>query len=110
LLKALNVSIRISNQIINRFVGSVACISFSNEIAAPLGSSENPLLQYCNRNVHTYQAIACSPRSHPARPAIPFMPALLWRIFDEEKFLAKNLPGYAAYLKKVKYRLVPYIW
>lgn len=39
-----------------------------------------------------------------------FMPALIWRIFDEERFLAKNLPGYSQYQQKVKYRLVPYIW
>lgn len=39
-----------------------------------------------------------------------FMPALLWRIFDEEKFLAKNLQGYSEYRNKVKYRLVPFIW
>jgi protein-S-isoprenylcysteine O-methyltransferase Ste14 len=37
-------------------------------------------------------------------------PALLWRIFDEEKLLIKNLPGYAAYREKVRYRLVPYVW
>ena len=38
------------------------------------------------------------------------MPALIWRLLDEEKFLAKNLPGYAAYRKQVKYRLVPFIF
>jgi protein-S-isoprenylcysteine O-methyltransferase Ste14 len=39
-----------------------------------------------------------------------FMPALLWRIFDEEKFLGRNLPGYTEYQKKVRFRLVPFIW
>lgn len=38
------------------------------------------------------------------------IPALIWRLFDEEKFLAKNLPGYAQYQDKVRYRLLPYIW
>ena len=38
------------------------------------------------------------------------MPFLVWRLFDEEKFLAKNLPEYAEYQKKVQHRLVPYIW
>jgi protein-S-isoprenylcysteine O-methyltransferase Ste14 len=38
------------------------------------------------------------------------MPALIWRLFDEEKFLAKNLPGYAEYQKTVRHRLVPLIW
>lgn len=38
------------------------------------------------------------------------MPALLWRIFDEEKLLTKDLPGYAEYKNTVRYRLVPFIW
>ena len=38
------------------------------------------------------------------------MPALIWRLFDEEKFLARNLPGYVEYQKKVGYRLIPLVW
>jgi len=38
------------------------------------------------------------------------MPALMWRLFDEERFLEKNLPGYSEYRSKVKYRLVPFVW
>jgi protein-S-isoprenylcysteine O-methyltransferase Ste14 len=37
-------------------------------------------------------------------------PALIWRIFDEEKFLAANLAGYAEYKEKVRYRLIPHLW
>ena len=32
------------------------------------------------------------------------------RIKDEERFLAENLNGYKDYMKKVKYRLIPFIW
>jgi protein-S-isoprenylcysteine O-methyltransferase Ste14 len=39
-----------------------------------------------------------------------FMPALIWRLLDEEQFLARNLPGYVEYQNKVRFRLVPYIW
>jgi protein-S-isoprenylcysteine O-methyltransferase Ste14 len=39
-----------------------------------------------------------------------FIPALLWRLFEEEKFLVKNLPGYSEYRNRVKRRLLPYIW
>ena len=39
-----------------------------------------------------------------------FMPALLWRIIDEEKLLTKDLPGYAEYKDKVRYRLIPFVW
>jgi len=38
------------------------------------------------------------------------MPAFIWRIFEEEGFLLKNLPGYAEYKNTVRYRLVPFIW
>lgn len=38
------------------------------------------------------------------------MPALIWRLFDEEKFLAMNLPGYVEYQNKVRYRLIPLVW
>lgn len=35
------------------------------------------------------------------------MPFLVWRLFDEEKFLAKNLSGYSEYMQRVQWRLVP---
>jgi protein-S-isoprenylcysteine O-methyltransferase Ste14 len=41
---------------------------------------------------------------------VAIVPALIWRLFDEEKFLAKNLPGYVAYQEKVRYRLIPRVW
>jgi len=41
---------------------------------------------------------------------IPLLPMLIWRLFDEEKFLVKNLPGYAEYQNTVRYRLVPFVW
>ena len=41
---------------------------------------------------------------------VSMTPALLWRLFDEEKFLAKNLPGYAEYQRKVRFRLIPLVW
>jgi len=39
-----------------------------------------------------------------------FVPALIWRLLDEESFLRKNLPGYTEYTGKVRYRLAPYVW
>jgi protein-S-isoprenylcysteine O-methyltransferase Ste14 len=38
------------------------------------------------------------------------MPFLIWRLFDEERFLAKTLPGYTEYQKTVRHRLVPFVW
>jgi protein-S-isoprenylcysteine O-methyltransferase Ste14 len=38
------------------------------------------------------------------------MPALIWRILNEETFLVKSLPGYSEYQNTVRHRLVPFIW
>jgi protein-S-isoprenylcysteine O-methyltransferase Ste14 len=35
---------------------------------------------------------------------------IVWRLLDEEKFLTKNLPGYAAYCIKIRYHLIPGVW
>ena len=41
---------------------------------------------------------------------IPITLVIIFRLLDEEKFLAKNLNGYIEYRKKVKSRLIPLIW
>ena len=38
----------------------------------------------------------------------PFI--IIKRLKNEEDFLEKNLDGYKEYMKKVKYRLIPFIW
>jgi protein-S-isoprenylcysteine O-methyltransferase Ste14 len=43
-------------------------------------------------------------------PLAGMLPFLIWRLLDEERFLALNLPGYTEYQKKVRHRLVPRIW
>jgi protein-S-isoprenylcysteine O-methyltransferase Ste14 len=43
-------------------------------------------------------------------PIAAMMPFLIWRLFDEERFLARNLSGYTEYQKRVRYRLVPFVW
>ncbi|MBQ3252679.1 MAG: isoprenylcysteine carboxylmethyltransferase family protein [Oscillospiraceae bacterium] len=43
--------------------------------------------------------------------AFGFYPAMIVvRLKDEENLLIRELPGYAAYMQKVKYRIIPYIW
>ena len=40
-----------------------------------------------------------------------FYPAIIIvRLKDEENLLTRELPGYAEYKKKVKYRIIPFIW
>jgi protein-S-isoprenylcysteine O-methyltransferase Ste14 len=50
-------------------------------------------------------------RSYAAAIAAIFPIAIIAiRALFEEKFLDRNLPGYAEYRKRVRYRLVPYVW
>jgi len=41
---------------------------------------------------------------------IPITAVIIWRLLNEERFLSKNLPGYAEYKSNVRYRLLPYLW
>jgi protein-S-isoprenylcysteine O-methyltransferase Ste14 len=41
---------------------------------------------------------------------VPFIPVLVWRLLNEEKILARDLPGYTDYMRRVRYRLVPHVW
>jgi protein-S-isoprenylcysteine O-methyltransferase Ste14 len=41
---------------------------------------------------------------------IAILPALIWRLEDEERFLVRNLPGYPEYQGRVRHRLLPFVW
>jgi len=41
---------------------------------------------------------------------MPFTAALAWRLLDEERILATRVPEYPDYRRKVRYRLVPFVW
>jgi len=43
-------------------------------------------------------------------PAVLTILGLVWRLSDEEHFLAQNLPGYKEYRAKVRWRLIPGIF
>jgi protein-S-isoprenylcysteine O-methyltransferase Ste14 len=40
-------------------------------------------------------------------PALLTIVGLVLRLLDEERFLAKNLPGYTEYCAKVRWHLIP---
>ncbi|MBO5953278.1 MAG: isoprenylcysteine carboxylmethyltransferase family protein [Oscillospiraceae bacterium] len=43
--------------------------------------------------------------------AFAFYPAIIIvRLKDEENLLTRELPGYTEYKKKVKYRIIPFVW
>jgi protein-S-isoprenylcysteine O-methyltransferase Ste14 len=41
---------------------------------------------------------------------VPMVAVIVWRLLDEEAFLLKELPGYAAYCAKTRHRLIPFLW
>jgi protein-S-isoprenylcysteine O-methyltransferase Ste14 len=43
-------------------------------------------------------------------PLAALLPFLVWRLIDEERFLATSLPGYSDYQAQVRHRLVPFVW
>jgi protein-S-isoprenylcysteine O-methyltransferase Ste14 len=43
-------------------------------------------------------------------PLVLIVPALIWRLLDEERLLARDLPGYTEYQRRVRYRLLPAMW
>lgn len=46
-----------------------------------------------------------------ALAAFAFYPAIIIvRLEDEEDLLTRELPGYAEYKQKVKYRIIPFVW
>ena len=43
-------------------------------------------------------------------PSVLTILGFVWRLFDEEKFLSRNLPGYTEYCAKVRWHLIPGIF
>jgi len=43
-------------------------------------------------------------------PAVALIPAFVFRIRNEEQVLVRELRGYEDYRRRVKYRLVPFVW
>jgi len=43
-------------------------------------------------------------------PVFLLIAAIVWRLLEEETFLADNLPGYAGYQASVRHRLIPGVW
>lgn len=41
---------------------------------------------------------------------LPYIPIIIVRILNEEKVLSDGLDGYIEYKKRVKYRIIPYVW
>jgi protein-S-isoprenylcysteine O-methyltransferase Ste14 len=47
---------------------------------------------------------------YAAIPMLFFLIGIIFRIRNEEKVLCNGLEGYVSYMKKVRYRLIPFVW
>ncbi len=62
-------------------------------------------------NLLFFIGIALWLESYASVLALPLVfVVLVIRIFVEEKALRKSLPGYAEYMAKIRYRLIPFVW
>jgi protein-S-isoprenylcysteine O-methyltransferase Ste14 len=43
-------------------------------------------------------------------PLVPILIYVFWRTAEEDRFLRRELSGYAAYMERVRYRLIPGVW
>jgi protein-S-isoprenylcysteine O-methyltransferase Ste14 len=41
---------------------------------------------------------------------VPLAAVIVWRLLDEERVLAAELPGYTEYCRRVRHRLIPGVW
>jgi protein-S-isoprenylcysteine O-methyltransferase Ste14 len=49
--------------------------------------------------------------SYWSLPALVLLlPMLVWRLLDEERVLRRDLPGYADYCRRLRWRLIPLVW
>lgn len=42
--------------------------------------------------------------------ALAAVGCLAWRLIEEERYLSGRLPGYDAYRRNIRYRLIPWVW
>lgn len=56
----------------------------------------------------------CTPPALGSFIALPvnllILPVVVWRLLNEEKILRRDLPGYADYCQRTRYRLIPSVW
>ena len=65
-----------------------------------------------------YSGAACCIASTPlalgstwaAVPALTLVLLMVWRIHEEERVLKAELPGYVEYARRVRHRLLPFVW
>ena len=94
----------------NRFAASVIRTETGQTVAdsGPYRLVRHPMYSV---SLATWVWIPLSLGSLLALSALPLIALLIiWRLLQEEKILRRDLPGYAEYCRRTRYRLIPGVW
>jgi protein-S-isoprenylcysteine O-methyltransferase Ste14 len=94
----------------NRFAAAIVQVEAGQTVtdAGPYRVVRHPM--YLG-GVVSWLALPLALGSYVALPAFVLaVPVIAWRLLNEEKFLHRELPGYAEYCRQVRYRLIPFVW
>jgi protein-S-isoprenylcysteine O-methyltransferase Ste14 len=95
---------------VNRFAASVIQIEAGQAVVStgPYRIVRHPM--YCVASV-MFLFIPLALGSYVALPAFALLiPLLVLRLLNEEKVLGRELPGYAEYCLRTRFRLIPFVW
>ena len=95
---------------VNRYAARIIQVEAGQTLAAtgPYRFVRHPM--YLGLVV-TWLAAGPALGSFVAAPAFAlFVPLTIFRLLNEEKILNRDLPGYAEYCQRTRYRLVPGVW
>ena len=94
----------------NRFAASVIQVEASQTIAdtGPYRLVRHPMYSV---SLGIWFCLPLALGSFVVMPVAALMiPILILRLLNEEKFLRRELPGYAEYCRRTRWRLIPLVW
>jgi protein-S-isoprenylcysteine O-methyltransferase Ste14 len=95
---------------VNRFAGRTIEVEAGQRVVSsgPYALVRHPM--YAG-SVVIWLCLPLALGSYVAWPAFGLLvPFYVYRLLNEEKFLRRELPGYAEYCLRTRFRLVPYVW
>jgi len=95
---------------VNRFAASIIQIEAGQAVVStgPYGIVRHPMYLVA---IVMFLFIPLALGSYFALPAFAVLiPLLVLRLLNEEKVLGRELPGYAEYCRRTRFRLIPFVW
>jgi protein-S-isoprenylcysteine O-methyltransferase Ste14 len=95
---------------VNRFAARTVQVEQDQRVisSGPYGVVRHPMYSFA---LVMWLATAPALGSYVALPFFALLvPVIVLRLLNEEKVLRRELPGYAEYYERTRYRLAPYIW